>query len=310
MWQPAGSTRHSVDCPGGSDTGEIMFGLFYQILATFSFLVLSTTGLAIIFGVMNIINFAHASFIMLGAVVTVYLVSAAKLSVFLAIPLAALLVAAVGASLEVTLIRRLYNRKLDCLLATWAINIIIVQAVFLWLGTSQPGIDQPFGSFTVGDAAYNYYELFLAACAALVLGAVFVLFRFTRFGLNVRAAMQNRDMAEGLGTNTTTMYLKTFALGAGLAGLTGALYAPLMPVSPYFGDRFLWRAFTVLIVGGADPLIGPLMSSVALGGVYGGLTWFWDSVAGSIGILLITMIFIRVLPQGFTGLWDILRARR
>ncbi|MBM7324724.1 branched-chain amino acid ABC transporter permease [Agrobacterium sp. S2] len=287
-----------------------MFGLFYQVLATFSFLVLSTTGLAIIFGVMNIINFAHASFIMLGAVVTVYLVNSAHLPVFLAIPVSALTVSAVGAVLEIALIRRLYDRKLDCLLATWAINIIIVQAVFLWLGTSQPGIDQPFGAFSVGGTSYNYYELFLAGCSAVVLASIFSLFKFTRFGLHVRAAMQNRDMAEGLGTNTTGMYLKTFALGAGLAGLTGALYAPLMPVSPYFGDRFLWRAFTVLIVGGADPLIGPLMSSAALGGVYGGLTWLWDSVAGSIGILLVTMIFIRVLPQGFTGLWDILRVKK
>ncbi|MEI4483169.1 MULTISPECIES: branched-chain amino acid ABC transporter permease [unclassified Phyllobacterium] len=287
-----------------------MFGLFYQVLSTFSFLVLSTTGLAIIFGVMNIINFAHASFIMLGAVATVYLVSAGGMPVFVAIPVSALAVAAVGAVLEVTIIRRLYDRKLDCLLATWAVNIIIVQAVFLWLGTSQPGISQPFGSFTFQGASYNFYEIFLAGCAALVLVTVFALFQFTKFGLHVRAAMQNRDMAEGLGTNTTSMYLKTFALGAGLAGLTGALYAPLMPVSPYFGDRFLWRAFTVLIVGGADPLIGPLMSSVALGGVYGGLTWLWDSVAGSIGILLVTMIFIRLMPNGFTGLLQQFRSAR
>ncbi|RWP99100.1 branched-chain amino acid ABC transporter permease [Mesorhizobium sp.] len=279
-----------------------MFGFFFQILSTFSFLVLSTTGLAIIFGVMNIINFAHASFIMLGAVTTVYLVNMGGLPLFVAIPIATLLVAAVGAVLEFTIIRRLYDRKLDCLLATWAVNIIVVQLVFLWLGTSQPGIDQPFGAFSVQGTSYNFYEIFLACCAAMVLAAVFALFHFTQFGLHVRAAMQNRDMAEGLGANTTAIYLKTFALGAAMAGLTGALYAPLMPVSPYFGDRFLWRAFTVLIVGGADPLVGPFLSSIALGGVYGGLTWLWDSVAGSIGILVVTMVFIRLLPSGFTGL--------
>lgn len=279
-----------------------MFGFFYQILATFSFLVLATTGLAIIFGVMNIINFAHASFVMLGAVAMVYMVNIAGIPIFLAIPLAALCVAVVGGLVEITVIRRLYHRKLDCLLATWAINIIIVQGVFLWLGTSQPGVPQPFGSFQVQGVAYSGYEIFLAVCAAAVLIALFVLFRFTRFGLFVRAAMQNRDMAEGLGTNTRSLYLLTFALGAGLAGLTGALYAPLMPVSPYFGDRFLWRAFTVLIVGGADPLVGPFVSSVALGGVYGGLTWLWNSVAGSIGLLVVTMVFIRLLPAGFTGM--------
>jgi branched-chain amino acid transport system permease protein len=279
-----------------------MFGLFFQVLSTFSFLVLSTAGLAIIFGVMNIINFAHASFIMLGAVTTVYLVSLGGVPLFMAIPIATLIVAVIGAVLEITIIRRLYERKLDCLLATWAINIIIVQLVFLLLGTSQPGIDQPFGSFSVQGTSYNLYEIFLAGAAGLVLAVLFALFRFTKFGLHVRAAMQNRDMAEGLGTDTTAIYLRTFAIGAAMAGLTGGLYAPLMPVSPYFGDRFLWRAFTVLIVGGADPLVGPLMSSIALGGVYGGLTWLWDSVAGSIGILLMTMIFIRLLPGGFTGL--------
>lgn len=284
-----------------------MFGLFYQILATFSFLVLSTAGLAIIFGVMNIINFAHAAFVMLGAVVMVYLVNYAAVPLFLAIPIATIIVAVIGGLIEVTLIRRLYNRKLDCLLATWAINIIIVQGVFLWLGSSQPGVPQPFSSFTFDGVSYNAYEIFLAVCAVAVLIGVFLLFRFTRFGLNVRAAMQNRDMAEGLGTNTKSMYLLTFALGAGLAGLTGALYAPLMPVSPFFGDRFLWRAFTVLIVGGADPLIGPLLSSIALGGVYGSLTWLWDSVAGSIGILLVTMVVIRLLPAGLTGLVNALR---
>lgn len=284
-----------------------MFGLFYQILATFSFLVLATSGLAIIFGVMNIINFAHASFVMLGAVVMVYIVNYTAVPVFLAIPLAAIVVALAGGVIEYTVIRRLYNRKLDCLLATWAINIIIVQAVFLWLGTSQPGVQQPFTSFEFQGVTYSAYEIFLAVCALGVLAALYVLFRFTNFGLHVRAAMQNRDMAEGLGTNTKSMYLLTFALGAGLAGLTGALYAPLMPVSPYFGDRFLWRAFTVLIVGGADPLIGPLLSSIALGGVYGTLTWLWDSVAGSIGILIVTMFFIRLMPSGFTGMF---RSRR
>lgn len=284
-----------------------MFGLFYQILATFSFLVLSTAGLAIIFGVMNIINFAHAAFVMLGAVVMVYLVNIAAVPLFLAIPLAAIVVAAIGGVIEFTLIRRLYHRKLDCLLATWAINIIIVQGVFLCLGSSQPGVQQPFSSFSFDGVSYNAYEIFLAICAVAVLVSLLLLFRFTRFGLNVRAAMQNRDMAEGLGTNTKSMYLLTFALGAGLAGLTGALYAPLMPVSPFFGDRFLWRAFTVLIVGGADPLIGPLLSSLALGGVYGSLTWLWDSVAGSIGILLVTMLVIRLLPAGLTGLVNALR---
>lgn len=284
-----------------------MFGLFYQILATFSFLVLSTAGLAIIFGVMNIINFAHASFVMLGAVVMVYLVNYAAVPVFAAIPLAAIVVAAIGAAIEFLLIRRLYSRKLDCLLATWAINIILVQLVFLWLGTSQPGVPQPFGSFAVGGLSYNGYEIFLALCALAVLAGIYVLFRFTRFGLTVRATMQNREMAEGLGIRTTSLYFLTFALGAGLAGLAGALYAPLMPVSPFFGDRFLWRAFTVLIVGGADPLVGPFLSSIALGGVYGSLTWLWDSVAGSIGILVVTMVVIRLLPSGFTGLMSALR---
>ena len=124
----------------------------------------------------------------------------------------------------------------------------------------------------------------------------------TDFGLRVRGAMQNRDMAEALGTNTSHIYLLTFGIGSGLAGLSGAIYAPLMSISPFLGDGFLWRAFTVVIVGGADPLVGPLFSSLGLGLVYSVLNYLLGTLAGTVGLLVVTMLFIRLLPSGFTGL--------
>lgn len=278
------------------------FSFFYQFLSTFSFLVLASAGLAIIFGVMNIINFAHAAFIMLGAVIAVSFVNRAGIPFGLSVILTTFSVAALGMLMERFIIRLLYKRILDCLLATWAINMIIVQAIFLWVGSSQPGVPVPFGSFTIEGISYATYSVFVSACAVLVLAFVYWLFRFTNFGLRVRASMDNRDMAEGLGANTSSIFSTTFGIGAGLAGFAGALYAPLMPISPFFGDKFLWRAFIVVIVGGADPLLGPFMSSAALGAVYSGLSWFWGTVVGSIGMLVVTMLFIRIMPRGFTGL--------
>jgi branched-chain amino acid transport system permease protein len=285
------------------------FSILYQFLTSFSFLALATIGLAVIFGVMNIINFAHASFIMLGAVFTVTLVNVAGLPLVLAGLVAALAVAVVGMIVEILVIRRLYKRVLDCLLATWAINVIIIQTVFIVAGTSQPGVTAPLGSFTVGGISYASYNVAVAVLALVVLGAVYLVFRHTDFGLRVRAAMQNREMAEALGTNTSRLYLLTFGIGAGLAGLTGAIYAPLMPITPFLGDGFLWRAFTVVIVGGADPLVGPLLSSGALGVVYSLLNGFWGTLAGTVGLLVVTMLFIRLLPQGFTGLLHNIRRR-
>lgn len=278
------------------------FSTFYQLLTSFSFLLLASLGLAIIFGVMNVINFAHSSFIMLGAVFTVSLVNRAGFPLWLAMIAATLAVALVGMAIERLVIRLLYRRILDCLLATWAINVAIVQGVFILVGSSQKGVPAPFGSFIVDGISYSTYNIVVAALAILVVAAVFWLFRHTEFGLRVRASMQNRDMAEALGARTSTIYLLTFGIGSGLAGLTGAIYSPLLPISPFFGDAFLWRAFTVIIVGGADPLIGPLLSSLSLGFVYSGLNTVWGTLAATIGLLLVTMVFIRLLPRGFTGL--------
>jgi len=285
------------------------FSIVYQLLTTFSFLLLASLGLAIIFGVMNIINFAHASFIMLGAVFTVSLVNFAGFPQWLAMVAATVAVGAVGLTIEHLIIKRLYRRILDCLLATWAINVIIIQSVFILVGSSQKGVPPPFGSFSVNGILYSSYNIFICILAIAILVSVYWFIRHTDFGLRVRASMQNRNMAEALGTDTATVYLLTFGFGSALAGLTGAIYSPLIPISPFFGDGFLWRAFTVIIVGGADPLLGPVLSSVALGGVYSGLNGVWGTLTATIGLLLVTMFFIRILPQGFTGLLRGLRKR-
>ena len=286
------------------------FSILYEFLTTMSFLMLASIGLSVIFGVMNIINFAHASFIMLGAVVTVTLVNHLGLTFWLAVPVSAVAVAAVGMLVEQLVIKHLYRRILDCLLATWAVNVIIIQCIFIFVGSSQQGIEVPLGTFTVEGISYASYNLVVCVLAAATFIAVYFLFRHTDFGLRVRASMQNRAMAEALGTRTASVYLATFAIGSGFAGLTGAIYAPLIPITPFFGDGFLWRAFTIVIVGGADPLLGPLLSSGALGAVYSGLNAVWGTLIATIGLLLVTMFFIRVLPQGFTGVLARIRRQR
>ncbi len=292
------------------DTVLTLFNLFYQFINSFSFLILSAVGLTIIYGVMNVINFAHAAFIMLGAVTTVTLVNHFGIPLFLAIPMAALAVGAFGIIIERLVIKRLYERILDCLLATWAINLIVIQATLILLGPNQKGVPTPFGHFSIQKYSYSTYSVFVAAIGVAALLFLYWLFMNTDYGMRTRASIQNKNMAEALGTKTDRIYLITFAIGSSFSGLTGALYSPQMAISPFFGVQFLSNAFTVVIVGGADPLIGPFFSGSGLGLVYSILTGIWGTFVGTIGLLIITMIVIRLMPQGFTGVLERIKEMR
>jgi branched-chain amino acid transport system permease protein len=281
----------------------------YQFIASFSFLVLGAVGLAVIFGVINIINLAHAALIMLAAVLTAWLVNTFSVNFWLAIPIATLVITAFGVILERVIIRPLYDRIVDALLATWAVNLLLVQAVLLTLGATQRGIPVPFGHIAVVPFSYSVYSLFLGATAVVVLVVLHWLFMRTDFGMRARASIENRAIAEALGTNTSSVYRATFAVGSAFAAFVGAIYAPQLAISPTFGDLFLVNAFTVVIVGGADPVLGPVLAGVSLAVVYTVLNLVWGPVAGTVGLLVATMVIIRLLPQGFTGLVERLREK-
>ncbi len=285
-----------------------VFNAFYQYQDSFAFLVLSAIGLAVIFGMMGVINLAHGELMMLGAYITV---GAARSGVPL--PLAMLVagvgVELIGAIMEVLIVRRLYGRLLDSVAATWAVGLILSQGMLILTGPSIQGVASPLGSFRVGNTSYSWYRLVLGAVAFALLIALYVLFMRTRFGLRARATIQNPEIARALGVDTARMYTVTFALGSALAGLAGGLYAPTATVVPFFGTNFMVEAFVTVIVGGANVLVGSPLAAALLGAINAFLAQTWGLYIARVGLLVTTIIVIRVLPRGMSGLVDRWRLR-
>jgi urea ABC transporter permease protein UrtB len=283
-----------------------LFAFLYQVGDAFAFLVLSACGLAIIFGMMGVINLAHGEFIMCGAYVTVFAVRAG-LPLPLAIACGTLAAGVVGILLELLVVRHLYSRPLDTIVATWGISLIATQGVLILLGSTMRGVGTPLSSFTFGAYSYSQYRLVLMAAAVIVLVALYLIFNKTRFGVHARATIQVPHMAEALGVNTRLIYCLTFGLGAALAGLTGGLYAPTMTMVPTMGTSFIMEAFVTVVVGGADVFLGTAPAAMVLGVIKAAMTSWQGQLAGQISMLIAVIIVIRVLPSGISG-W-ILRER-
>ncbi|MCQ0988703.1 ABC transporter permease subunit [Jiella marina] len=283
-----------------------LFSFIYQTGDAFAFLVLSACGLAVIFGMMGIINLAHGEFILCGAYVSA---SAARMGLPLpfAILLGAVVAGLVGMLLERAIIRHLYNRPLDSIVVTWGISMIATQGTLIILGSTMPGTGTPFGSFAVGAYSYSIYRLVLMAAAVATLAVLWLIFTRTRFGILARATIQVPHIAEALGVNTPMIYSLTFGLGAALAGLAGGLYAPTMTLVPTMGAAFVVEAFVTVVVGGADIFLGTAPAAAILAVVKAGLTSWQGQLAGQIGLLVAVIIVIRILPRGLTGF--ILRER-
>lgn len=283
-----------------------MVGFLYQFGDAAAFLVLSACGLAIIFGMMGVINLAHGEFIMGGAYVTAT-VSKMGAPLPLAILCGALAAGLVGILLERLVIRHLYNRPLDTIVATWGISLIVSQGTLILLGPSLTDMSTPLGSVKIGDLSYSVYRFALMGIAAAILAGLYALFNFTRFGVLARATIQVPHMAESLGVNTRLIYSLTFGIGAALAGATGGLYAPTMSLVPTMGAQFIMEAFVTVVVGGGDVFLGTAPAGIALGFVKALMTTWQGQLAGQIGLLVAVILVIRVLPRGISGL--ILRER-
>lgn len=284
-----------------------LFSVFYQFADVFAFLVLAAAGLAIIFGMMGVINMAHGELIMCGAYVTTALAHQG-VPLVIAQGCGALAAGVVGVILEVTVVRALYARPLDSLLATWAVSLIVTQGMLIAVGSSFMGVGTPEGNFQIGAYTYSTYRIILFLAALGVLGFVYLLFMRTRFGVHARATMQNPAMAKALGMRTSRVYALTFGLGAALAGLCGALYAPTMTLIPTMGATFIVEAFVTVVVGGTNILLGTAPAAFALAVIRTALISWHGQIAGQIGMLIAVMLMIRVLPNGFSG-WLGKRAR-
>jgi branched-subunit amino acid ABC-type transport system permease component len=276
--------------------------ILYQFGTNAAFLLLSALGLIVILGMMNLINLAHGEFMMLGAYVATMVVHLG-VPFALAVIVAFIAIALFGIVLERLVIRRFYGRELGALVTTWGISLILAQGALLVFGPYMPPIPIPGGSVAVGTYSFSIYWLVLIAISLLLVGGLAFLYRATSFGLQARAAMQNPDMARSLGIRVDRIYMLTFGLGAGLAGLSGALLAPTTSIAPYMGQQFVAPAFiTVVVGGGANVIAGALGSSSFLSLVETPVSLTLGTFYGTVALLVMALLIIRVLPGGISSM--------
>ena len=285
---------------------DTVFAFLFQFGDAFAFLVLAAAGLAIIFGMMGVINLAHGEFIMCGAYVTV-IAARAGLPLPLAIACGSLAAGVIGIILERLVIQRLIHRPLDTIVATWGISLIATQGTLIVLGSTMPGVGTPLGSFSVGAFSYSEYRVVLMLIAVLLLIGLYLLFHKTRYGVLARATIQVPHMASALGVNTPVVHSLTFGIGAALAGLAGGLYAPTMTLVPTMGTAFIVEAFVTVVVGGADVFLGTAPAAIILALIKTLMINWQGQLFGLIGLLIAVIVVIRVMPRGLSG-W-ILRGR-
>lgn len=264
-------------------------------------LVLISLGLAVIFGMMRIINFAHGEFIMLGAYATV-LSTNAGINLWIAmLVIAPAFVALVGLGCERLLIRRYYGNLTTTMLLTWGLSLFLVGSVTALFGNTTRGIAAPLGSVTFGNYSVSVYQLFLIAFAALlVLGAALFLTR-TRFGLIARGTMQNPAMASTLGIDPGRVYAATFAVGAGLSGLAGGLLAPVSGVLPNMGASYVAKAFVTVIAGGSSVLVGTTGAAFMFGPIEAIVSLISTPVIGQASLLAAAILLLRLMPMGLSA---------
>lgn len=263
-----------------------------------SVLLLAASGLAIIFGLMGVINLAHGEFLMLGAYVAL-LATAATKSFWIGLLIAPLAVAVIAVPIERLVMRRFYARPLETIVVTAGLAIVLQQLVEQAFGSGFRRVANPLpGSVSLFGATFPHYRLFVIAVTVAVVSALWAIQRWTLLGLRARAVMENPQLADGLGIDIGRAYVVTFALGSALAGLAGALIAPTASVFPGMGTPFVISAFLVVLVGGLGSLGGIALAAVLLGVTQSVLAGSVTAVAGVIGVVVLAVVFMRFLPQG------------
>lgn len=281
---------------------DLVVAVALQLIYGIANLALISLGLAIIFGMMRVINLAHGEFLMLGGY-TVVVSTNAGVNIWVAmLILAPLVVGIVGVIVERLLIRWLYGRMVDTLLATWGLSLLMIGIITSIFGASTAStIAPPLGVVRIGQYSISGYEVFLICVTAVLLVAVWLTLRFTKLGLLARGTMQNAQMASALGVSTNRIYMITFGLGAAVTGLAGGLLAPITGVLPTIGATYIAKAFITVISGGASILAGTAAGSVLLGGINGIFTFLSGPTFGEVALLLTAIVLLRLMPRGITG---------
>lgn len=270
-------------------------------LSLSSILLLVALGLAIIYGVTGVINLAHGEFVMLGAYCAWLLQTQLGWGLLPSLIPIFMAVALLGLAIEYLVIRHLYDRPLDTILATWGLGVMAQQIVRLLAGGELRYVQMPgalSGSVNILGATDSAYRLFVLAVALGLFALTWYGYRHTSIGLQLRAITQNRQIASSFGINAGRAYRLTFAYGAGIAGLAGALISPLKSVSPEMGTGYVVDAFMVVVVGGVQSLFGTVVSSGLLGELTGALAYLSNDTIAKALVLAAVVVIIRFRPQG------------
>jgi urea transport system permease protein len=274
-----------------------------------SVLLLAAIGLAITFGVMGVINMAHGEMVMLGAYTTFVVQEAIRTSapelfswsLAIALPLAFLVSGTVGLIMERFLIRFLYGRPLETLLATFGVSLILQQAVRTIFGPTNREVGNPewmSGAFEVGMMAITWNRLWIIVFSLVVFAGLLVVLNRTSLGLQMRAVTQNRKMASAMGIRTPWVDAMTFALGSGIAGIAGVALSQIDNVSPDLGQGYIIDSFMVVVFGGVGNLWGTLVGAMSLGILNKFLEPYAGAVLGKIVVLVLIILFIQKRPRG------------
>ncbi|MBL1241304.1 MAG: branched-chain amino acid ABC transporter permease [OCS116 cluster bacterium] len=281
---------------------DYLMTVLLSSLSSASILLIATIGLAVVFGLMGVINLAHGEFLMVGAY-TALTATQYGVPYILAIPIAIVMTMLIGAIVEVLIISRLYGRIFDSMLATWGLSIVFYQLAVLIFGTVTPGIGMPDYNFKIGDYSLAGYPMLMILIAILMLAFVYLLMTKTVYGMKARASIQSPEMARAVGIDSSRVNTLTFAIGCGLAGFAGAVLLPIVPATPSMGFAFSIKAFLTVVVAGPVTLTGSFLASMGLGGGASLTASFLTSAAGDVFFFLVTAILLWRFPLGISAKW-------
>jgi branched-chain amino acid transport system permease protein len=275
-----------------------MTELFLDMITTAGILYVVAVGLLIVYGVLKIINFAHGGFLTVGGYSTL-VVTTLGWSSWLAAPVALVVGVVLGMIVERAIVRPLYGRPLDAILATWGLGIVVVQLITIGFGRGVQFVPSPIhGAVPLLGTSYSLYRLLMLGVAVAVGGVIALVLQGTRLGLSARAVIMNETLASSLGINSQRVRFVTFSIGAGLAAFAGALITPLLSVDPLMGVPWLLNAFMLVMVSGAS-LLSLGIAAVVLGGAQVVVSTYSSPVLGGLTIVVLAAVLLRIRPTGF-----------
>ena len=275
--------------------------ILVEMLYAVASLILVSAGLAVVFGMMKVINLAHGEFMMMGGYATITAVNLGANVFFAMLIIAPVVVGLIGLVVERLVVRHLYGRLVDTMLATWGLSLFFIGLVTMIFGNTTTGISTPILGFAIGAYQVNGYNFFIIVIAVLLIIAMLAVLKATRAGLIARGTMQRSDMAAALGYSPDRIYMATFFCGSALSGLAGAVLAPLVGLVPTSGGAYIAEAFITVIAGGPSLIAGLFSSASVFGIVNQVFTFAVSPVIGEVALLVAAVVLLRLLPQGITG---------